>query len=29
VRSWVRATTGIRLPLPEDRIFDEFSKRYG
>lgn len=29
VRSWVRTTTGIRLPQPEDRVFEQFAQVYG
>lgn len=29
VRSWVRTMTGIRLPQPEDRVFEQFAQTYG
>lgn len=29
VRNWVREKTGIRLPLPEDRAFEQFNQIYG
>lgn len=29
VRNYVRQGLGIRLPLPEDRLFEQFERRYG
>ena len=29
VRKWVKTALGIRLPEPDDRVWEEFARRYG